>query len=290
MRIADISAETDEFSGTLVVVSTERSTALVRDHSGTLAVSNPELTPGAVLDVSLEREGNQWRVVTATPSTAELRDLYPSSALSKTELRQQITEALNLSIADPDYRSLCDAAIASDAFEPFLDAPAAASHHHAYVGGLAEHTLSMLSIATSLVSHYDRAYPNLIDASLLAAGVFFHDFMKVRELAFDGRIKYTDVGNLIGHIPMAATWVMELEANASQESRTLLAHLILSHHGKKEYGAAVEPKTTEAILLHQIDMIDSRMNMCSNSIVGTDSGWTSYHRALGTKLFVHNND
>jgi 3'-5' exoribonuclease len=139
----------------------------------------------------------------------------------------------------------------------FANAPAARAMHHAYIGGLLEHTLSMAAIAKVLARHYPY-----VNQNLLLAGVLLHDMGKVMEYTTEGTFSFSDDGRLVGHITRAVI-LIELAAAATagfpQEDLRQLVHLVASHHGNLEWGSPVVPKTLEAILLHQIDLLDSRV-------------------------------
>jgi 3'-5' exoribonuclease len=153
-------------------------------------------------------------------------------------------------------------------------APAAKSVHHAYPGGLLEHTVSCLKLAHRLADHYPQ-----VDRDLLVAGAFFHDLGKIRELSYDRQVEYSDEGRLIGHLIMTAQWIHD-KARRIGVPRDLehhVVHLVLAHHGKLEYGSPKVPMTLEALLTHEIDEIDSRVNSWLN-LMGREAGtrrWTS---------------
>ena len=153
-------------------------------------------------------------------------------------------------------------------------APAAKNVHHAYPGGLLEHTVSCLKLAHRLADHYPQ-----VDRDLLVAGAFFHDLGKIRELSYDRQVEYSDEGRLIGHLIMTAQWIHD-KARRIGVPRDLehhVVHLVLSHHGKLEYGSPKVPMTLEALLTHEIDEIDSRVNSWLN-LMGREAGtrrWTS---------------
>jgi 3'-5' exoribonuclease len=135
----------------------------------------------------------------------------------------------------------------SDIFEIFIRAPAARMMHHAYVGGLLEHTLSMVGIARFLIDRYPY-----VNKDLLLAGVLLHDMGKALEYDTEAAFNFTEDGRLVGHVVRAAIMV----ENAASDLRDIdkselreLIHLILSHHGHQEWGSPVEPKTIEAVLL-----------------------------------------
>ena len=155
------------------------------------------------------------------------------------------------------------------------NSPAARSLHHAYVGGLLEHTLSMVEIARFMAGHYPY-----VNRNLLITGVLLHDMGKAHEYVTGVSFDFTDDGRLIGHITRAAIMV-ELAAaelgTFSEEELRLLVHLIISHHGTREWGSPAVPKTLEAILLHQADLLDSRVQGYFDHLHGDSAGglWTS---------------
>jgi 3'-5' exoribonuclease len=162
-------------------------------------------------------------------------------------------------------------------------APAAVANHHAYRSGLAEHTLSMMRLATLIGSHYADYYPGRIEPDLLVAGVLLHDLGKVWELEGDLATRYSTVGNLVGHIPMGAAFIARAAAELGDVPDALvheLQHLVLSHHGELAYGSPQTPKTLEAQLLHYIDQLDSKANLFVNA-AGTTPGWSPFQRNLG---------
>lgn len=148
--------------------------------------------------------------------------------------------------------------------------PAARSVHHEYVGGLLHHTITMLKLAESIINLYDG-----INASLLYSAIINHDIAKIFEFeSCTPGSKYSLKGNLLGHISMmvAEIAIVAKELNIDGEEVTLLQHLILSHHGKPEWGSAIPPKTKEAIILHQIDIMDAYINMATKAEVGVEQG------------------
>jgi len=167
-------------------------------------------------------------------------------------------------------------------------APAAKSFHHAYVGGLLEHILSMARLAELLAGHY----PGL-DHDLLVTAVLLHDMGKVKELKNpDGAIDYTDAGRLLGHISITFTMVgaaARRQKDFPEELLLQLQHCILSHHGRLEFGSPVLPMTVEAFLLSMIDDLDAKMNMFERLRRGKKDegmGWTEYQRALERHLYI----
>jgi 3'-5' exoribonuclease len=183
--------------------------------------------------------------------------------------------ALVGAIADKHVRELVMAFVEDDDVAARLRRSAAAKNvHHAYAGGLLEHTVSCLKLAHRLADHYPQ-----VDRDLLVAGAFFHDIGKIRELQGDRNAEYTDEGRLVGHHVMAAQWIHDKarRAGVPRDLEHHVVHLVLAHHGRVEYGSPKPPMTLEALLTHYIDELDSRVNSWLN-LMGREGGskrWTS---------------
>lgn len=161
--------------------------------------------------------------------------------------------------------------------------PAAKGMHHAYRGGLLEHTVSMAELAEMVAGHYPE-----LDRDLLLLGVLFHDLGKLFELGAMPRNDYTLAGRLVGHVVLGRDLVRERCAAIPGFPEGLalhLEHLVLSHQGSREYGAAVEPMTEEALVLHFVDDLDSKMNQFRNLRRET-SGEVQYLRGLGRHVYL----
>jgi 3'-5' exoribonuclease len=153
----------------------------------------------------------------------------------------------------------------------FFEYPAAKRNHHAFAGGLAYHTTTMLRLGKAIV----REYPEL-NASLLYAGIILHDLGKVIELSGPMSTEYTLVGNLVGHLVLVDEEItkacLALKIDEREEDVVILRHMVLSHHGLLEYGSPVRPRIMEAEILHQIDNLDASMQMLLTSIRQTEPG------------------
>ena len=164
-------------------------------------------------------------------------------------------------------------------------APAAKAMHHAYAGGLLEHTLGVCN----LVVDFAQRYPHL-DSQVLLAGAFCHDLGKIWELSSGLLVEYTSEGRLLGHISIA---VEKLEpfirkSNLEPELAEHLKHLILSHHGTREFGSPCLPATAEAMALHYADNLDAKMNQIQGAlevVPAGESGWSGYVSGLDRALF-----
>lgn len=162
----------------------------------------------------------------------------------------------------------------------FKSAPAAKNMHHAYLGGLLEHTLSLAILVDRVAEHYTG-----IDRDLLMTGAMLHDIGKVEEFKYDVQIDYSDAGRLINHIVIGVGMVEKKldEIDGFPEKLALMVkHLIVSHHGQKELGSPETPKTLEAVLLNYLDEIDSKINGIREFMESrdTEGDWTGYHRLL----------
>lgn len=227
-------------------------------------------------------------------STIDPADYFPVSQWPPDAMFDQLRSLLDEHVQSDPIRAFLDALFADEkTTRQFCTAPAAMTNHHAYRGGLLEHCLSMCRVAVGLAEHYDAYYPGLVNRGLLLAGVILHDFAKVWELSYSRKFNYTSPGRLVGHIPMGSELVGRVASRSkrpiSEDLQMHLQHLVLSHHGEMEYGAPITPKTAEAVLLHEVDMIDSRMNMLWNEHAAThdpdaDESWTDYRRKFSGRI------
>lgn len=196
---------------------------------------------------------------------ANFLDFYPQGKLNVFQLKEQTAAYINR-ITNDDLRMIVDELITNN--EDFYLFPAAKTIHHAYIGGLCEHTLSMLKIADSYRDIYE------FDEQLLFAGILLHDFGKLRELQ-DYGVTYTVEGNLLGHIAICYEEIVKVMARYDMVQNDILMqlkHLILVHHGKLEYGSPKLPMTIEGYLLSQLDETDAKMNLLVNSLSTVESG------------------
>ena len=178
--------------------------------------------------------------------------------------------------------------IKDEAGKKFLESPAAKGIHHAYLGGLLEHSLSMARVAAMLSSHYSG-----LDHDILVSGALLHDIGKTAELSSEGGvIDYTDSGRLKGHLVIGCEYVGREAAKINdfpEDLLTHLQHLILSHHGRQEFGSPVVPMTPEALLLGFIDDMDAKMNLVEQlrrKLKNGQTQWSEYQRSLERFLLL----
>jgi 3'-5' exoribonuclease len=162
----------------------------------------------------------------------------------------------------------------------FKKAPAAKGFHHVYIGGLLEHTLSVIRLLDQVTKHYQG-----INRDLLITGGILHDIGKIYEYTYDRMFDYSDEGRLIGHIVIGLEMLDERIGAVGGFPTQLameLRHLILSHHGTQEFGSPKRPKTLEALIVHFIDDLDAKVNAFQEFIQESDdnSHWTPFHKLL----------
>ena len=225
---------------------------------------------------------------------AESADTYDKSLLVPTapidaDAALADVQRLVASIADVDYRSVAETMLARH-LDAFRRIPAGKTVHHSFLSGLLMHTYNMLRTADFLAG----LYPEVIDRSLLLTGTLLHDFAKEREFVFSDLgivTEYSTAGQLLGHLVMGAQEVADVarELAIAEEKSLLLQHLLLSHHGEPDFGAAVRPMCAEAELLSYIDLIDSRMEIYAETLPGVPAGGFSQRIfALEKKIYHHN--
>ncbi len=209
----------------------------------------------------------------------ELSELVPIAPIDLDAALAGI-EALIATLTDDDYRRMAEEMLRRHR-ERFVRIPAAKSVHHGFLGGLLMHTANMLYTADFLAGQYAE----VVNRSLLLCGTLLHDLAKEREFDFSPlglAVDYSLEGQLLGHLVMGAREAARTaeELGLPQEKAVLLQHLILSHHGEPEFGAAVRPMCAEAELLHLIDMIDSRMEIYAETFQSMPAG------SLSGKIFA----
>jgi 3'-5' exoribonuclease len=225
------------------------------------------------------------KVTPVAESEIDVADYFPVSKRDRDEMFREL-EGWIRSIGNPHLRALLEAVFADpEIAAAYRTAPAAKSVHHAWLGGLIEHVLSLCHLAKFTAAHYEG-----IDLDLLLAGVILHDIGKIRELNYSRGFRYSTEGQLLGHIAIGLRIVEEklrLVPDFPPLLRDLLLHMLLSHHGELEYGSPKVPVFAEALLLHHIDNLDSKME-CARSAVEKDpyveGVWTGYSSALDRSL------
>ncbi|MBP3958939.1 HD domain-containing protein [Gemmata sp. G18] len=248
------------------------------------AVGKVQLFQGAlqVILTSVERVEAQ---------KVEFADFLPQTEQSIPKLTERLRNYL-LRLSNPHLRALAECFLMDDAFmRAFTTCPAGVKLHHAYVGGLLEHTISMMDAADKVLPLYP-----VVDRDLVLMGIFLHDAGKTRELTFSRAFGYSDEGQLVGHIPIAVAMLAETATKVPdltgepfpRELMLRIQHMILSHHGELAYGSPKVPMTPEAMLLHLIDLMDTRMHMVLRDLKddrNNPTAWTPYNHNLGRRIY-----
>jgi 3'-5' exoribonuclease len=214
-------------------------------------------------------------------SEVQFSDYFPSSKRDAGEMWSEL-RGIVAAVSNPHLKGLLEAVLDDeDIARRYRLAPAAKQIHHAFLGGLIEHVLSLCGLAKSAAAHY----PN-IDYDLLITGVILHDLGKIYELNYERGFSYSNEGQLIGHISIGMRMVGEkLRAvpDFPPLVRSLVEHMILSHHGKLEFGSPKVPQFPEALLLHYLDDLDSKMEAMRAQIENDrqlEGCFTTYNSAL----------
>jgi len=229
----------------------------------------------------------------AREGTFDISDLMPHTTRDIDAMCQRLFE-LCQSIQNRHLAALVQAYLDDeDLMNNFAKAPAAMSFHHAFIGGLLEHTLNAMEVADAVCKFYPA-----LNRDLVISGIFLHDIAKTWELTYDCAFGYSDGGQLVGHVVKAAMWVEQKALIARQTlgepiPRPLIdvvEHIILSHHGVPEFGAARLPSTPEAIAVHMIENLDAKMMMSLSATRGEastsgDGAWTEYLKPLGVRMY-----
>jgi len=205
----------------------------------------------------------------ATPGEYELNDFVPQSQRDIGEMWSELLGWV-ASFHDPDLKSLLEAFLNDEEIAHQLkEAPAAKGLHHAWIGGLLEHILSLMAMCDLACRHYQE-----VNRDLLMTGVVLHDIGKLRELRWGTSFDYTMEGQLLGHITIGIGMIEQKVAgipNFPLAKRLLVEHLVLSHHGEYEYGSPKLPMTAEALLLHYLDNLDAKMQTVRNEFARAEA-------------------
>jgi 3'-5' exoribonuclease len=185
----------------------------------------------------------------------QLADFLASSVLSRSELEASIRSEM-AGVKNPHLAKLLKLFFDDhDFMREFLDAPAAKLWHHGWIGGLAEHTISVCRLARAALKNYQ-----LLDPDVLITGCLLHDVGKIREFAVSTFVNYSDDGRLMGHLVLGDQMLVERMAKIKdfpEETAKRLRHIVLSHHGEKQKGSPVVPATLEALVVHHCDFMDA---------------------------------
>ena len=213
----------------------------------------------------------------------EYADYLPKTNKDVDELWRTVCEYV-ASFQNEYLRALLEAFIGDPQIaEAYRQAPAAKSLHHAFIGGLLEHVVSLMKLCETVAPLYPQ-----INRDLLLTGAFLHDIGKIYELNYQRSFSYSTKGQLLGHMIIELEMLHEkisLVPNFPPDLKVLIEHLIISHHGKYEFGSPKLPMFPEALMLHYLDDLDSKMeSMRAHFERESEAEWTSYNGSLGRTL------
>jgi 3'-5' exoribonuclease len=264
----------------------------VEEASKNLAEGDIVKVQGVLGAYQGERQLTITRLRRVAPEEIALEDYLPRSPHDPAALVARLRQVAE-DMREPHLSRLLRGLLADEAFmAAFATAPAAKSIHHAVLGGLLEHTVSVVGLCRLLADYYPA-----VDRDILLAAAMLHDVGKVQELAWERVFDYTDAGRLLGHITLGAFLVEErIRAipEFPEELAQRLLHCILSHHGELEWGSPKRPKTLEALVLHYAEDLDGKVNaflgFAQSHADPQHPGWTQFNKALDRYLYFGRGD
>jgi 3'-5' exoribonuclease len=218
-------------------------------------------------------------------SEIDFSDYLPKTTKNIDELWQTLTNFID-SFRNPHLKSLVQSFMADPQIAAaYRNAPAAKTLHHAFIGGLLDHVVSLFRSCDLMCTNYPQ-----INRDLLLTGAFLHDIGKIHELTYNRSFSYTTKGQLLGHMIIELEMLqakLALFPGFPDELKTLIEHLIISHHGQYDFGSPKLPMFPEALMLHYLDDLDSKMEAMRVQLereAGLDNPWTGYNPSLGRPL------
>lgn len=270
----------------LVLTIADRSATLeakIFDNAEEMAQS---LTDGAVISIAGRASNYQGSLGVVLDKAevwdgpVDMADFMPAYTGDVTALEARL-DALIASITEPDLSRLIRNIFTDPEIRAkYIMAPAAKGMHGAYLHGLLEHVTRQADLAEAAC----RCYPQA-NRDLVIAGVLLHDIGKIIEFSWNMSIEYTKFGNLQGHAVIGdrLVYARGLELGIAEETALRLSHLLLSHHGEREFGAVVLPQTLEAVILHSVDNLEAKATHCISMLnnVAEGKAWSDYDRIEG---------
>jgi len=228
-------------------------------------------------------------ITTVAADKVNLDDYLPRTDKDIEKLFAEIKEILG-KVKNAQIKALVSEFLSDkQLMEKFKKAPAAAKLHHSIIGGLIEHTNTMLKVALAILPFYPKVQPDVV-----LAGAFLHDIGKTEELTYDIGFTYTDAGQLLGHLAQGLLLLRQKAQNAAAKGVVIdqpildsIGHIILSHHGQYEFGSPKLPATAEAFMVNYIDDLDAKIYQVSSvaESEGGDSNWTGWNKSLETRIY-----
>lgn len=214
-------------------------------------------------------------------------DFLPHTKQDIEQMYQQLLQICRQDLNNPFIQKLLLSILEDPQMAPgFKRAPAAKGNHHAWIGGLLEHVLKLCQVGLDVLKHYPQ-----VDSDLVLAGLILHDFGKIEELESERYFEYTDKGRLVGHLIISVEIILKKSAQIPDFPPKILHHLqhiLLAHHGRLEYGSPKEPMTLEALMVHHLDNMDSKLQGFLDVVekdAGADQQWTGTNFMFGRPLY-----
>lgn len=250
--------------------------------------------PGMVVKIlgSMDEFNNQPQIridrirLAVEKDNAVPSDFLPYSETPITEMETRLKNRI-VKITDIHLVRLIENIFTEERFSKYKKVPAGKAWHHAYIGGLIEHTLELIKICDLMCDIHKE-----LNRDLLITGAILHDLGKIEELKFETGFDYTDKGKLVGHIVIVANIIEKESAEIKdfpEDLKNQLLHLVLSHQGKLEYASPVIPKTMEAIVLYHADELSAKTNAYKGAVLSESDGegnWTRFLRLVETDLYI----
>lgn len=225
-----------------------------------------------------------------TEADVDVNEFLPHADTDIAQLLDRLRTMLR-TVGNRHLKALVESFLIDDDFiKNFAAAPAGVKNHHAYIGGLLEHVVTLLDAGERLAPLYP-----FVDRDLFLVGIFLHDIGKVRELGYQGSFNYTDEGQLIGHLSIGVDMLNEKVGRAAEltgepfprELLLRLQHVILSHHGSYEFGSPKLPMTPEAVAIAALDNFDAKLNLVAAELQAdrSNSAWTTFHPTMQRRFF-----
>ncbi|MFO1519466.1 MAG: HD domain-containing protein [bacterium] len=229
---------------------------------------------------------NILRVERLNPDEVNIEDFLPTSKRNIDGMFQDLLGFIRNEVKNPWIQKFLLSIFEDPEIARRMKrAPAAKTNHHAWVGGLLEHVVHLCELGRDVLKHYPAVDPNLV-----YTGLMLHDIGKIYEMTYDKFFSYTDEGQMVGHLIQGVEMVYEkIRAipNFPEKLKTHIVHIILSHHGKLEFGSPKLPMTLEAIMVHYLDDMDSKLQGVLDLAEreASDSDWTSFNRLFGRPMY-----
>jgi 3'-5' exoribonuclease len=227
-----------------------------------------------------QKEVTLEQIIPAEEREYELADFLAHTKFDVEQLYAELRASI-AAMSNPFLQRLLQSIVDDSAIAAKLKrAPAAMMMHHAFVGGLLEHVVSLIGLSRGVIAQYPE-----LDADLLLTGIVLHDVGKIEELSYERGVQYTTPGRLLGHITIGCGIVrdkIKTIPDFPAPLAILVEHLILSHHGSLEFGSPTLPQTREAVALHFLDDMDSKMAAMRTTLdsTGGSEEWTDRNPAL----------